>query len=153
MNPYTGFKRRLQTGKFRYDSRMNKSQGHFILAKLDMTASKVTIIDSLNHEFHRSPYFDFPTVAQTFHDIYSSIKMKKKEEPTQLQFSQQMIQNQFASDCGLHLCANAELILRNLCPEKQTFRDEEIKKIRNYHFLLCDGTMNTFRLELVNESS
>ena len=144
----TGMKKRLKSGKLKYDSATNSSQGHFILATLDLIEAKVTFIDSLNEKIHKSSFFDFPMVAQTFVDIYACIKLMKKEEASQLSFNQKLMKTQIASDCGLHLCANAELILKNLCPSKQNFRDENIKQIRQYHFLLCDETIKTFRLDL-----
>ena len=145
----TGMKRRLKNGILKYDSYRNRTQGHFITAKLDLSASRVTFIDSLNEDISRSSYFDFPIIAKILTDVYSSIKMAKNEEPERLQFSQQMMKRQMASDCGLHLCSNAELLIRNLCPGKQYFRDNTIKTIRQYHYLICNGKINSLRLDLI----
>lgn len=76
----------------------------------------------------------------------------KKKKPLELQFDQQMMKRQIASDCGLHLLVNTELWLRNCRPEKQYFRDDEIKRIRHYHYLLCEQKLRTFKLDLIDST-
>ena len=148
-----GIKQRLRRGKFQYDSRTNVTQGHFITAKLDLRTSKVTFIDSLNQDITKSSYFDFPLLARLFTDVYECIMTLKKKKPIALQFDQQMMKRQMASDCGLHLLVNSELWLRNFRPENQYFRDEDIKRIRHYHYLLCEQKVKTFKLDLIDSSS
>ena len=148
-----GIKKGLRRGKFQYDSRTNVTQGHFITAKLDLCTSKVTFIDSLNQDITKSSYFDFPLLARLFTDVYECIMTLKKKKPIALQFDQQMMKRQMASDCGLHLLVNSELWLRNFRPEKQYFRDEDIKRIRHYHYLLCEQKVKTFKLDLIDSSS
>ena len=53
---------------------------------------------------------------------------------------------------GLHLLVNTELWLRNCRPEKQYFRDDEIKRIRHYHYLLCEQKLRTFKLDLIDST-
>ena len=43
--------------------------------------------------------------------------------------------------------------LRNFRPEKQYFRDEDTKRIRHYHYLLCEQKVKTFKLDLIDSSS
>ena len=52
----------------------------------------------------------------------------EEKKPIALQFDQRMMKRQMASDCGFHLLVNFELWLRNFRPEKQYFRDEDIKR-------------------------
>ena len=74
----------------------------------------------------------------------------EEKKPMELQFDQQMMKRQMASDCGLHLLVNTELWLRNFRPEKQYFRDEDIKRIRHYHYLLCEQKLRIFKLDLID---
>ena len=140
----TGLRRKIKAGKFGFGGA--DDSGHYICCKLDIESANVTFFDSLNHNIQSSSYFDWPILIRLMQILCDYYRIKQNLNTCELAVNQPFIQFQRGQNCGCHCLMNLELILFGGDPAETSFKDDIIKDIRRYQFLLRHTGFSEYRL-------
>ena len=120
--------------------------GHYLLAVANIEKSEIVIMDSLNNNFHNSPYFDSALVLHIIKGIMTEISKTRGQQVRPMHISQRGVQQQSGVDCGPNVLLNCEMILNKMDPGEHRLNSDEFRKVRSYHFLKRFNYINDCRL-------